>query len=170
MGSIGLRIFSSIFILIGGAVLFFGVKSLVTAKASETWPTVQGKVVSSSVDSKQGDKGGTTYHAEVLYEYTVAGQLQSSNNIAFGSYGSSDPSRARGTVNKYPAGSAVTVHYSPTNPGKSVLEAGISGKTFFLPAFGTVFFSVGLWVFIYMPGIIARQRAASNGQNPSFTN
>lgn len=169
MGPTASRIFSSVFILIGGAVLFAGIKSLVSAKASESWPTVQGKVVSSQVDSKRSDKGGTTYHAEVLYEYLVEGQLQSSNRVAFGGYGSSDPSHARQIVNKYPPGSEVTVHYSPSSPGESVIETGISGRTFFLPGFGAVFFCAGLAMFIFFPAAIKRQRASRSQTSFSVT-
>ena len=105
----GIRLFSSVFILVGGVILYFGVKSLLAANDSKSWPTVQGKIISSSVDSKRSDKGGTTYHAEVIYEYKVGGQTQSSHDVAFGGYGSSDPSHARSIVNKYPAGSDITV-------------------------------------------------------------
>ena len=96
----------------------------------------------------------------MLYEYNVSGQTQSSNDIAFGDYGSSDPSHARSIVNKYPAGSDVTVHFSPSDPSKAVLETGISGQSFFLPGFGAVFFSAGLARFLFMPRAIQRQRAA----------
>ena len=160
MGPIGVRIFSSVFILVGGVILYFGVESLFAANASKSWPTVQGKILSSSVDSKRSDKGGTTYHAEVLYEYNVGGQTQSSHDVAFGGYGSSDPSHARSIVNKYRAGADVTVYYSPSNSSKAVLETGISGQAFFLPGFGAVFFSAGLAMFMFMPGAIQRQRAA----------
>lgn len=160
MGPVGIRIFSSVFILFGGAILNSGVKTMFTANTSKNWQTIEGKIISSTVDSKRGRKGGMTYHAEVLYEYTVNGQTQSSHDIAFGSYGSSDPSHARSIVNKYPAGSQVTVHYSPSNPAKAVLEVGISGQTYFVPAFGAVFFCAGLAMFIFAPAAIQRQRAA----------
>lgn len=169
MGPIGVRLFSSVFILIGGAILYSGVKSLFEANASKSWPTVQGKVISSSVDSKSSSKGGTTYHAEVLYEYRVGGETHSSNDVAYGSYGSSNPSHARSIVNKYPAGKEVTVHYSPSNPSKSVLEAGISGQAFFLPGFGAVFFCAGLGMFLFMPGAIQRQRAARDSLRSGVT-
>ncbi len=160
MGPIGVRLFSSVFILLGAAVLNSGVKTLLTANASKNWQTVEGKVISSTVDSKRGTKGGTTYHAEVLYEFTVNGQKQSSNDIAFGSFSSSDPSHARSIVNRYPAGSQVTVHHSPSDPAKAVLEVGISGQTYFVPAFGAFFFCAGLAFFLFAPAALQRQRAA----------
>jgi hypothetical protein len=150
-------------------ILYLGVKSLFEANASKSWPTVPGKIISSSVDSKSGDKGGTTYHAEVLYEYRAGGQTQSSHDVAFGAYGSSDPSHARSIVNKYPAGSDITVHYSPSNPSKAVLETGISGQAFFLPGFGAVFFCAGLGIFIFIPGAIQRQGAAGGVSRSGVT-
>jgi hypothetical protein len=169
MGPTGVRLFSLVFILVGGVILCLGVKSLFIANASKSWPTVQGKVISSSVDSKRSDKGGTTYHAEVFYEYKVGGQIQSSNDVAVGGYGSSNPSHARRIVNKYPAGSTITVYYSPSNPSKAVLEAGISRQAFFLPGFGAVFFGAGLAMFIFMPGVIQRQQAARDVSRPRVT-
>ena len=71
------------------------------------------------------------YHAEVLYEHVVDGQLQSSHDISFGDYVSSEPLHAKGVVNKHPAGTVVTVHYSPSNPTKAVLETGINGHACF---------------------------------------
>ena len=153
----GIRLFSSIFILVGGSIIFFGLKTLKTANDSTHWPTVAGKVTSSSVISKHGDKGGVTYKAEVLYEYHARGQTQLSNEVAYGGYGSSNPSHAQTTVNHYPKGKRVTVHYSPDDPTKAVLEPGISSQAFFLPGFGSVFFSVGCAVFYFAPKITQRQ-------------
>ncbi len=145
------KCFLSIFILIGAVIIFFGVRVVIHAYASSGWPKVGGKVVSSSVESKRGNKGGVTYHAEVLYEYSVADQTYSSDTIAFGEYGSSDPARARKIVNRYPPRSGVVVYYAPDDPSKSVLEVGVSAKTFFLTGFGLIFFCVGLGMFIFMP-------------------
>ena len=153
----GAKLFSSVFIIVGAAVLFFGIRSVLQAHASSGWPTTTGKVISSSVDSERSDKGGTTYHAAVLYEFNVSGVVHSADDVAYGQYGSSDPSYARGLVNKYPAGREVTVYYSPNNADDCVLEPGISGKAFFLPAFGAVFFTVGVVMFIYLPRLDVRK-------------
>lgn len=162
MSPFGAKLFSSVFIMVGGAVLFFGMRSVLQAHASSGWPTTIGKVISSSLDSKRSDKGGTTYHAAVLYEFSVSGVVHSSDDVAYGQYGSSDPSYAQGLVNNYPAGKEVTVYYSPNNANDSVLEPGISGKAFFMPAFGAVFFTVGVVMFIYLPRQIIKQRASSS--------
>jgi hypothetical protein len=114
-------------------------------------------VVSPSINAKRFNKGGTTYHAEVPYEYAVDGQTQSSNQISFGDYGSSDPSHARSVVNKYPPGTVVTVHYSPSNPTQAVLETGINGHAYFVPVFGAIFFGLPLAMFIFTPRPLKRR-------------
>jgi len=151
-----IRLFLSFFILLGAFFLWIGVKILHTANASKSWPTVTGKVVSSSVGTQRGDKGGITYHGEVLYEYVVDGKTLSSHELSFGDYGSNDPSHAREVVNKYPVGTVVTVHYSPSNPEKAVLEPGIIGHTYFVPIFGAIFFTGPLLMFIFAPQSMQR--------------
>jgi Protein of unknown function (DUF3592) len=154
----GVRLFALLPLLIGGGLLFAGVRLLLRAHASNDWPTVMGKVVSSSVDSSRSKDHGTTYHAEVLYEFTVRGTHYSSNDIAVGGYSSSNPARARRLVNQYPAGDKVIVHYSPSDPETSLLEPGIASSAFFLPGVGAFFFAIGLWMFICLPGTVVRAR------------
>lgn len=65
------RIFPLIFVVVGASVAFFGIRGLVRAKASMDWPTTQGEVVASSVEYHRSDKGGGTYKAEVMYDFSV---------------------------------------------------------------------------------------------------
>jgi Protein of unknown function (DUF3592) len=108
----------------------------------------------SSIESRHSDEGATTYHAKVLYEYVINGKTQSSHDIAFGSYGSSDPSHARTILDRYPKCAQVTVHYSPSIPAKAILEFGISIQIYFLPIFGIIFFCVGIIIFVFVPGAL----------------
>lgn len=146
------RYFLLVFVLVGVVILFLGGRVIVRAHASQRWPTVEGTVVASSVQSKSGNKGGTTYHAEVLYEYRVDGELYSSSTVAFGAYGSSNPAPARKTVNRYPRKSKVVVYYAPEDPTLSTLEPGVSAKSFFLAGIGLLFSSVGVVMFICSKG------------------
>ncbi len=163
------RFGGSVFTLIGIIVLYLGAKSLWQANASKSWPTVSGKVVSSTVLLQHSSKGSDTYQADVLYAYTAGGQDRSSRQIAFGSFGSGDPSHARKIVSKYPAGQAVTVHYSLADPNFSVLEVGVSGQTFLLPACGVVFFVGGLAIFVYKPSMFKKWREAEGGVRSNIT-
>lgn len=144
------------FLIVGAAVLFFGLRSLQRAKASSDWPSVSGIVVSSEVDSNRGDDG-TTYSAEILYDFEVDGITYSSNRVGYGDYGSSNPSGARRMVNRYQEGSEVDVFYMPENPEESVLEAGVHSRTYFLPAFGLVFFLAGLGMLLFLPRLLRKE-------------
>ena len=157
------RLFPLPFMIAGGLILYFGSRNLQRAKDSSDWPTAQGVVQRSSVEYHDSDEGGGTYHAEVMYEFTVDGATFSGNCVAFGDYGSSNPSHARRIVNKYPKGTAVNVYYMRENPEVCVLEPGLKGQTWFLPAFGLVFFVVGSLIAMFLPRALRKQPATQPG-------
>lgn len=147
------RLFPLPFMITGGLLLFFGLRSVQRAKESEHWPSVAGVIVSSEIDTNRGDEG-TTYSAEILYDYSVNEVLYSSNQINYGEISSSDPSSARKIVNRYSAGDEVKVFYLEGDPEESVLEPGITAGAFFLPSFGAVFFIAGVGMFIFLPKLL----------------
>lgn len=156
------RLLSLIFMAVGGGLLYTGINSVMEARASSSWPSVQGRIVSASVGEHKGTKSKrkTTYHADVRYDYQVNGQTYDSKRISFGEYSSRDRSHAEEELKKYPVGKQLPVYYSPTNPASSVLEPGLSTQTWFLPGFGLIFGLAGLGMFFFLPGAMARQRAA----------
>jgi Protein of unknown function (DUF3592) len=153
-----MRIFPWPFILAGGAVLFFGGRGMIRAHESLSWPTVLGVIRHSSVEvqSSSGSHGGTTYHADILYEYNVAGVPHSGNRVAYGDYGSSSPSHAQAIVNRYVVNRQVTVHYMPSDPDESLLEPGIQLQAVVIPAFGLIFFVSGVVMLVFLPGLFKR--------------
>lgn len=147
--------FVCVFIVVPGLCIAFGVYYLVDSRASSRWPTAEGKVVSSNVESYEFEhttgtgktrsrRKQTGYRPIVVYEFSVSGQTYSSQAVSFGDYGSSDPSHARSIVGKYPAGAAVTVYYSPTNPQRSVLEPGVTWMNLVYALFGLPCFLFGV--------------------------
>jgi len=157
------RIFPLIFVAVGASVAFFGIRGLVRAKASVEWPAAQGRIASSVVErhySSSNGRSSTTYHAAILYEFSVHGATFNGTRVAYGDYGSSDPSHAREIVNRYPEGKAVTVHYMPGNPEECVLEPGLKAQSWFMPAFGLIFFAAGILMAIYIPKAMAKQQNA----------
>ena len=144
------RIFPMIFVLTGGSVLYFGVMNILIARDSVNWPSVPGTVISSEVQSHRGDDG-TTYSAEVYFEYEVEGTKHASNRVTVGSVSTSNPSGARSIVNRYPAGREVEVFYNPEDRDYGLLETGVTGATWFLPLFGGVFFTVGSLLALFLP-------------------
>ncbi|MFC1452145.1 DUF3592 domain-containing protein [Verrucomicrobiota bacterium] len=159
------RIFPLIFVVVGASVAFLGIRGLIRAKASVDWPSTQGNIVESSVERHRssGSKGSsTTYHAEILYEFTVAGTTFNGDRVAYGDYGSSSSSHARRIVNRYPKGKSVTVHYMPGNPEQCLLEPGLKGQSWFLPGFGLIFFTVGSLMAVFLPKAIRKQEIAEH--------
>ena len=86
--------FSSIFVVVGFVVMGFGINSLSNARASETWPSTEGVVISSTVDSHRSQDSGTTYSAEINYEYSVNNETLNSNSIKFGEVSTGQGQRA----------------------------------------------------------------------------
>ena len=149
------RIFPLIFVVVGAIVLFFGVRGLIRANASVDWPTAQGKVIACSVESSSDDDG-TTYHAEILYEFSVDGTTFNGNRVAYGDYGSSSPSHARSIVNRYPKGKSVTVCYMPEDPEECLLEPGLKAQSWFPPGFGLIFFVIGSLMLVFLPKLMRK--------------
>ena len=141
------RIFGVIFfLLLGGALIFFGGKQIAEGFASRSWLPVQGKVIDSHVDTrtvtkKSGNsrRTGTEYVTTIRYSYNVAGREYTSDRISVesGGYTGTDRSAAYNFAGRYPVGVAIIAHYDPRNPSNAVLQAGAAGfGSWILAAFG----------------------------------
>ena len=151
------RVFPLIFLCSGGAVAFFGIREINGGRASEGWPGTPAVIVRSSVESRPGNKGGTTYTARVAYRYSVNGTEYVATKLSFGEYGSSDRSHAKEIVDRYPAGATVTVRYPAEDPARAVLEPGVTKTAIVTVCFGAVFFAVGVIMAISLPRALRKQ-------------
>jgi hypothetical protein len=91
------------------------------AERARRWPSTNGLIMSSSVESPAGrpDQAPAQYPA-VSYAYQVGGQAFQGERIAPGPETSGSDAHRRAAP--YIAGAAVTVFYNPQNPAESVLE------------------------------------------------
>jgi len=141
--------FFLIFAVGGIAFAFIGYNSMQKAKAAKAWPTVEGRITSSEVDSywkRDRDSGSTRMHeAKIAYEYTVDGVSYESTKISFMSSSSSLRGQAQAMVRKYPAGGTATVYYNPSNPQEAVLEPGAAGGAMIFMAAGGIFALIGIF-------------------------
>jgi len=155
------RIFPIIFIAAGAITIFFGINGLIRAEASLDWPNTQGIVLKSSVGShtKSGTNGvrSTTYHAEILYRFSVDGKIFKGDTIASGDFGSNDQAHARRVVTNYPKGKSITVYYMAENPKECLLEPGLKLQAWFTPGLGLVFLLVGSLMALFLPKMIRKQ-------------
>lgn len=114
-----------IFLGLGVFMIYFWMNSMKEIKASKSWPSVEGKVISSTIEIKQQESNGkmiNIFYPKVRYGYFVSGSQLFNDRISFGDYGSNKRKSARKICNKYPADLSVTVFYNPQNPSISVLE------------------------------------------------
>ena len=152
------RIFPLPFLIDGVTVFAFGTRNFFRAESSTGWPTTTGMIETSSVEyHTDNDNGGGTYHAHVFYHYSLNGTTYNGDRVAYGDYGESNPAHARHIVNRYPAGSNVTVYYMQDKPEECLLEPGIQGQTWFLPCFGALFAIVGSVMLVFLPRVMRKQ-------------
>lgn len=114
-----------IFLGFGVLMMYLWVDSMKSIKESKSWPSVDGKVVSSTIEIKQQESNGKMidmFYPKVRYEYFVSGSQFYNNRISFGDYGSNKRKSAGKICNKYPTNLNVTVYYNPQNPKISVLK------------------------------------------------
>jgi hypothetical protein len=88
---------------------------------SMTWRETPCTIVSTSLRSWSTDDG-TSYRADVLYRYEVAGREWRSNRVDFFSFLSTGRTNAKSILNRHPRGSATTCWVDPGKPSRSVLE------------------------------------------------
>ena len=141
-----LTIFFGLFLAIGLLILGFGARSLYMSKLAESWPTVQGRIISSDFETSTDSDGDTTYRANISYEYDVMGRRLTSDRVAFGYSGSSSYGFHKEIHDALPAGATVAVRYDPSKPERAALSYGLNQSILFLLIFGAVwtFFTVGM--------------------------
>ncbi len=133
--------FCSVFIFAGLVVAVFGVVTIIRAGRSLSWPTTEGVVTTSQVVVRDGN-----YAPAVVFTYAVGGKAYHGTEVAIGAhFTSSDGGDAAVCANRYPVGSKVTVFFDPEAPDHSVLEPGVSKRTYLPLVFGIGFGAAGVW-------------------------
>ncbi len=114
--------FGLLFIVIGGAVFIpMAIVPSIRLAASATWEATPCTIVSSSMRSWSTDDG-TSYGADVLYEYQAGDHMWRSNKVEFFGFLSSGYDEAHEVLGRYPDRSSATCFVNPRDSSKSVLE------------------------------------------------
>jgi len=148
------RIFPLPFLLVGIFIFGLGMRDVMRANDSKSWPTTVATVQESTVKTNVDEEGGSTYYAQVLYDFEVNRFAYSGDQVAFGDFSSNDSERVKEIVKRYPEGNEVVVYYQPDNPDLSVLEPGLTARAWVIPSFGFVFLIVGIFMAIMLPRIL----------------
>ncbi|PJB80880.1 MAG: hypothetical protein CO090_03805 [Acidobacteria bacterium CG_4_9_14_3_um_filter_49_7] len=144
-----------IFLAVGIGLAWWGKGMLNDAKASKSWPSVQGTVMESTLTSYKSTSGSgskkrstTMYKPQITYRYKIAGKEHVGDKVTMSDGGSSSTSYAKKTIKKYPAGATVKVFYDPEVPADSVLEPGATLVSYVPFWFGLVFAIIGGFTFL----------------------
>ena len=132
--------------VVGLGVFLYGQYQLTRSRGSVTWPLVTGKIITSQIQSHH-DEDGTTYSADIEYNYTVNGKQFESDVIVIGGHDYSVGS----AVERYPLGESVRVAYNPVKPHQAVLEPGVEStelQTWGISMMSGAFFMAVLFNFI----------------------
>lgn len=146
----GLLCGGSAILLIGGLGIFlivYGIRSKKKAQASQTWPSVSGRItaaeVKESTSTDDDDVTRVNYYPAVHYEYQIGDQAYTGKRISFGGIvATSSRSKAEKELTRYPAGGDVPVYYNPDKPEEAVLEQKAGGATWALVV-GVICLSIG---------------------------
>ena len=147
-----------------GAVVAY-VMQLREGRASKSWPTTDGKIVSSKVveekeevesEDSNGRKEWTTeitYRPEIRFAYRVGDNSYATDTWKPGAtVGYGTPKRAEAAVARYTPGQSVTVHYDPAHPDTAVIEPGNTEGAGVILVVGVAFGLAGtlfLWLFTH---------------------
>jgi hypothetical protein len=136
-------------ILLGWGMMAY---ALHERKDALSWPTAGGRVVRSSVNTKQDvETQENLYWPQIVYEYWVNGKSHVSDVLEFG-----DPNRdekqSEEVVQQYPPGASVIAYYNPQRPAEASLKPGklngnvlICGCMILLYAIGNVVCLLSGW-------------------------
>ena len=133
--------------LLGGGLLFIGIRSKRAAQASRAWSSTQGTVDSSQVITS-GSQRSQWFKAQVTYTFTVNGQRYTSDKVFFGDARSSSRPKEQRVADRYQAGGPVEVFYNPQQPQEAVLERRTGGSTMVYLVLGSVLLLMAMFVVV----------------------
>jgi hypothetical protein len=137
-----------LFMVFGGIVfLVWGLPPLKYSKASANWPSVQGTITKSEIETWRRE-GKSYYQPDIVYTYEVNSKKFTSSKVTVGNPPSdSNMSPAKRLQNEYPVGKKVDVYYDPEAPASSALKPGIQKNDLLLAFITGVFPLMGILLF-----------------------
>ena len=163
---IGVTAFLLVFIGIGCVPLWWGIQGVREARASLSWPKVEGSITQSHVsrstsrsrDDHNRERISHSYSAEIEYQFQVEGKPLRGSRVTAVSDQFGSEAHAKATSEKYPIGAKVAVSYNPADPNESLLEPGRWSGSGLLFVFAGAFILVplGFLRLIWQPNAIER--------------
>jgi hypothetical protein len=144
--------------IIAGWLVYTHITSPLTeeAKASDSWPSVTGVVISSEISESYSDNT-KMYSPDVIYEYSVNNEPYTGSRIKSIDGSTSSYSSVQKTLQKYSEGKEIDVYYNPEAPEISMLEPGAGFFTYLIKYAPLLFCLVGILIllkFLKMAGAV----------------
>ncbi|MES2070173.1 MAG: DUF3592 domain-containing protein [Pseudomonadota bacterium] len=129
------KLLQLLFIAIGLVACIYGARILARASQSRSWPFTFGVITVSRIavtdDTSSSEAENPSYCPKIQYSYEVNGRPHTGELIAYGMknfYGSE--AYAEKYWQRYPVDKRVRVYYDPARISHSVLEPGVSVRSF----------------------------------------
>ncbi|NPD22518.1 DUF3592 domain-containing protein [Corallococcus exiguus] len=126
---------------------FFVVSTAVLQAQSASWPTVQGTITWSEVETARSNKS-TTYRLKLAYTYSVDGQSHEGGKRRLYAWSTGDLEPVEALVTRYPVGATIPVYYRPAQPSEAVLQPGPGSAELFMLMFLLPFNLLTIWTWI----------------------
>ncbi|NNB85025.1 DUF3592 domain-containing protein [Corallococcus exiguus] len=126
---------------------FFVVSTAVLQAQSTSWPTVQGTITRSEVETVRSNKS-TTYRLKLAYTYSVDGQSHEGGKRRLYAWSTGDLEPVEALVTRYPVGATIPVYYRPAQPSEAVLQPGPGSAELFMLMFLLPFNLLAIWPWI----------------------
>lgn len=138
-----------LFLIFGGIVFFaWGLPPLKYSQESANWPSVQGTITNSEIDTWRRD-GKTYYQPNIVYTYEVEGKKYTSSKVTVGDPPSdTNMSPAKRVQNEYQPGKQVMVFYDPEAPASAALKPGIQKNDILLAFITGIFPLIGMLLLV----------------------
>ena len=126
-----IQVFFIAWTIVGMVMITKGLMEVKLAYESNKWNNTEGQIAHSDIKISQDSDGNkTNYQPVVKFDYKVVGKSLQGDRVVFGTVVSVDYNASLRIVQKYPRGKQIPVFYDPDNPHNSVLEAGLTKKSF----------------------------------------
>lgn len=153
-----------IFAAVGGSLsVFLLVLPATRLLSATTWTERPATIKASTVRSWSTDDG-TSYGADVLYEYEIDGRNWISNRRSFFPMGSSGYEGSKAIVDRYPEGGSTTCFVDSNDPTRSVLDRSFRVE-YLIGLFPLVFLLAGVGLTAHS----LRTRSAAAPDSPEST-
>ncbi len=132
------------FILCGfGLIIAFGgVALLGVGLTTSSWPSTNGRLLSSSVYRSTSSKAQRTFSPDLTYEYTVEQTTYIGGFTKVGGLSFTYAPDAEQFIKNKQSKATMPVYYLPLFPGVSVIERGVSPSTWVVAGAGIALFLV----------------------------